>query len=148
MSFTKGILIIVAVALLGLSQLAAEPGPAQARGALTSGVPVNIALRAGSLVDSVTVVVLQGWLNSDGFALDVTVTELTDAGDPVDHGNVVVNVSATTLLGETRGEAVVNVDWTPSSPSVLVGSSLRPCVQVLRHGQPFGGPQCSNFGPF
>ena len=121
--------------------------PAHGRNAQLIGTPVSLQLAPGDAVGSVNVVVKKGWLNSDVFSLDLTVIETTVGGANIDHGRVVVAVSATQLFGGDGDDAEVVVHW-PDNPPVLFQSFLTVCVQVLLNGGPFGGLQCDVFGPF
>ena len=117
------------------------PRDASAVSALLTGTPESIEFYGGDQIQDVFIMIKRGWLNSDAFELDISITGTND------HGQKTVALSSATLLDNERDLAVVSIPW--DDPYVqLVGEIYEVCVQVLVSGEPLGELACDRFGPF
>lgn len=139
---TRG--LMVGLLLAGLSTVAAPP--AQATKAKDMGTPEAIDFAPGGLVNEILVTVKKGWLNSDAFALYITITGLNGGFEL--HGQDVVLVSDTTVFDTEKDLAEVVVPWTADETPQQADELYTVCVQVLVSDHPFGDQKCSDYGPF
>jgi len=117
------------------------PRDASAVSALLTGTPESIEFYGGDQIQDVFIMIKRGWLNSDAFELDISITGTND------HGQKTVALSSATLLDDERDLAVISIGW--EDPNIrLVGETYEVCVQVLVSGEPLGELACRSFGPF
>ena len=117
------------------------PRDASALSALLTGTPESIAFYGGDTIQDVFIMIKRGWLNSEVFELDISIT-----GDNP-HGQKTVALSSATLLDDERDLAVISIAWDDPNQQI-VSEIYEVCVQVLVSGEPLGELACRDFGPF
>jgi len=98
------------------------------------------------LVTGVWVFVAPEWLETNEVSLAIEITGI-NAGFH-EHGSQEALVSATTLLVEDQGDALVSVNWTTDPNLTHSPEDYTVCLQAFYNDLPFGVANCATFGPY